>query len=137
LIGVSLPEAKFLDASREGNCSGDWIAESKYLFNIVPNIKSKNKSAFQIWGKLNLEFGNGGSMEYQCELIYVISNTEPGQPPLDILVDVASKCTKDFEALLDKANAVDRNDQTKNIWIPYDKEIIEEMVSKSLKKNFP
>lgn len=130
-----LVEARFLDVQAEGDYSGDWVAESNYLFNAVPHKDDPTKGMFQIWAKLNLEFTGDGSMEYKCELLYLLSEIN-SRPDLETLVTIGRKCVRDLERLFDATNAVSRGRGKATIWIPYDEEVIRQMVSESLLKNF-
>ena len=136
MILQSLNTSKFLSANKEGVCLGEWVSECKYMFNVVSNINDSTKAAVQIWARMNIDYMKGGSIEYICELIYTLGNLK-GKPPIDILVHIGLNCPKELERLFDKENLIDRNEQTKEMWIAYDKDVIEKMMVESLNKNFP
>lgn len=136
MVAIGVVESKIMDANTDGECSGSWVAQSDYLFNIAPHRELKTESVFQIWATIILDFESGGTIEYQCELVYKITNSNSEPPPLEILVDVGYRCTKDLETLFDREMVIVRSEPTMTIWKPYNKDVIESLVSEKLRDNF-
>lgn len=127
---VKLISSRFLNAKANGETAGDWVAEAKYAYNVVPNVNQQDEVLLQVWAKLNMDFSKSGEMEYVCELIYLFSAFDV-RLDYDLLIHTAHSCYKDLEALFDRENVVDRSDPDLVIWTPMDIEDVKLLVDQS------
>lgn len=123
-------QSNLLLSKSEGDYSGIAVNTPNYKFNVAKNPTGLPAFAFQIIANLDIDFFEGGSAEYKCQLIYLI-NDENDKPDLDTLLKIAYEdAPKDLDTLFKEKVVIKLNNEI--IWIPYPLERIWKEMSKFL-----
>jgi hypothetical protein len=128
-------EIKLDNATQEGDCTGHWVAQTKYAYKVSTKPDDPDICIFVVHGRLNLEFEKGGSMEYFLHAGFGLA--EYGTKPLLMqLMDIASQAYPMIENEFYDSDCADRNPKEK-LWQPDDDQHAAMAIGSELIAAFP
>jgi hypothetical protein len=128
---IEFKRSRVIDAKAEGNYSGDWVAQSKYLCDIHIDDEDKSTGVLIIHARLDMNFAKGGSVTYICELVYFLLHI-PAKIPTQQLVLAMKNCPVHLEELFDREHLVSRLGGHIHVWTPFDDDVIRNLVIEKL-----
>lgn len=116
---------KILNWTAEGDRTGAWVGESKYVYSFFRTDKVPDELAFIIDAKLNLEFDAGGSIEYLCRVSHIFTKYQSKPMLMDYII-LAEKTAEILNDFFLKEDLIDKGTKP---WVNHDTDFIAEKVS--------
>jgi hypothetical protein len=117
--------------------TGEWIAQSKYEFDLFANRYDRSISIFYVVGILDVDFAGGGSADFHCLLSYRLTEINV-KPDIEILIEVAhTNAPLDFTELFVMSDLINLPYPDFDLWVPYEHELLLDLIKTSIEKHYP
>ena len=117
-----------------GDCTGDWVAQSRYIYNLHNPYPEDGAYIFESHSRINLEFSNSGSVDLIITVVFIV----PFNGIRPLLMETIILAKKSFEiAKQEFFNFIQFDGDKEKVWVWEDEKDIALMLSEKISTTFP
>jgi hypothetical protein len=117
-----------------GVCTGDWISQSRYIYNFHNPYPEEGAFIFESHSRINLEFLKGGSVDFIVTVVFIV----PFNGVRPLLMDTILLAEESFKLAKEEFfNFIQFDGDKEKVWVWEDENDVALILSEKISTAFP